>query len=283
MDTEKWLLNLIIVLAILAGGCTSQKAPAQPPTQAIAAATHAPPPVADTPTSPPPTSTPTTVPTNTPKPTNTPAPTNTPTPTLTPTPVLPVEVGTPLPFQPLALTAANVKDLRLLTHWGKGIARRAVFSPDGSQVAVAYNSGIGIYAAKELKEIRWMQPQSMIYTLEYSPDGKRLAGGGEQNLIFIWDAADGKELLTLKGHQDAISTLAFSPDGSTLVSGSDDKTVKLWNAADGKLLHTINVEDYVDDVVVSPDNTLLASAADDGAIKLWNMSDGSLAKKLFKG
>jgi WD40 repeat protein len=47
----------------------------------------------------------------------------------------------------------------------------------------------------------------------------------------VWEAASGRELLTLKGHTSAIRSLAFSPDGWRIITGSADHTARMWEAA----------------------------------------------------
>jgi WD40 repeat protein len=67
-----------------------------------------------------------------------------------------------------------------------------------------------------------------VWSVAFSPDGKTLASGSEDNTVKLWDAQSRKELATLKGHNNLVGPVAFSPDGKTLASGSEDNTVKLW-------------------------------------------------------
>jgi WD domain, G-beta repeat len=67
--------------------------------------------------------------------------------------------------------------------------------------------------------------------VSWSPDGKRLATGSEDSTAKVWDAAAGRELLTLKGHRSAVWSVSWSPDGMRLATGSADGTAKVWEAA----------------------------------------------------
>ncbi|MEH2421798.1 MAG: serine/threonine-protein kinase [Nostoc sp.] len=124
---------------------------------------------------------------------------------------------------------------------------------------------------------------SDVNSVAFSPDGKTLASGSDDQTIKLWNLASGQEIHTLEGHSNWIWTVAFSPDGKTLASGSADKTIKLWNLETGKLIRTLQGHsDGVSSVAFSPDGKTLASggASKDMKIKLWNLETGKLIRTL---
>ena len=70
----------------------------------------------------------------------------------------------------------------------------------------------------------------------FTPDGKRLATGGDTGIITLWDAATGQEVLTLRGHSDAISRLTFSAHGRFLASSNKDGSVRSGKRRDDNLI-----------------------------------------------
>lgn len=124
-------------------------------------------------------------------------------------------------------------------------------------------------------------------SVKYSPNGTILAIGGSDALLQLVNAADGKLIRELKGHQNWVNALAFLPDGKTLASGSWDGTVKFWNVADGSLIRSINIPlskgNSEMELAFSPDGSLLATGAYDTGVRIWQVSDGKEIKIIPDG
>ncbi len=116
---------------------------------------------------------------------------------------------------------------------------------------------------------------SAVNCVAFSPDGKVLASGSDDQTIKLWDVQTGRTLQTLMGHSGNVFSVAFSPDGKVLASGSGDRTIKLWDVQTGGALQTLTGHSsYVFSVAFSPDGKILASGSSDGTIKLWDVQIG---------
>jgi len=102
------------------------------------------------------------------------------------------------------------------------------FTPDSNGLLVGSGSwGASRYTlgadGKPVGEPRHYQGHSaMVRSIALSADGKRLAAGGADGVVKVWDADSGQELLTLTARdRKAVTHLFFAADGR-LVAGTED-------------------------------------------------------------
>jgi WD40 repeat protein len=124
----------------------------------------------------------------------------------------------------------------------------------------------------------------MVWSVAYSPDGKRIVIGSQDNSAKVWDAENGRELLALKGHTTPVRSVAFSSDGKRIVSGAGDPgrqgEAKVWDAETGKeLLALRGFIGEVWSVAFSPDDKRIVTGAGNrgggqGQAKVWDAATG---------
>jgi WD40 repeat protein/tRNA A-37 threonylcarbamoyl transferase component Bud32 len=122
--------------------------------------------------------------------------------------------------------------------------------------------------------------EGIVLSVQYSPDGARIATGGEDGTARIWDARTGALLTTITGHTDDVWMVRFSPDGARLVTASHDGTAKVWDVASGALLWSAQHDDMVRWAEFSRDGTRLGTASFDKTAKIWDAASGRLLRTI---
>src|SRR5205807_7138542 len=70
----------------------------------------------------------------------------------------------------------------------------------------------------------------------FSPDGKTVLTGSEDQTAQQWEVASGRPFGPRLRHQDTVSAVSYSRDGRVILTGSYDNRARLWEAATGRPL-----------------------------------------------
>lgn len=106
--------------------------------------------------------------------------------------------------------------------------------------------------------------------LKWSPDGRYLASGGNDNLVCVWPRAqegsvsnDSQCLLRCSEHQGAVKALAWCPWQPNILAsggGTSDRHIRIWNVNSGSCISSLDTQSQISSMVFAPNYKELVSA-----------------------
>jgi len=151
-------------------------------------------------------------------------------------------------------------------------------APDGKSFAVA-GSSKGIRLVTPGSADRWLEHDgAAVLTVEWAPDGERLAAGSVNGKVWLWELASGQRR-SLEAHSAEVRDLVFARDGARLASAGYDGLVRLHAPDTGESKPIRAAKEEIYSIDFTPDGRLLATGSSDGTVKLWDAA-GAAAGEL---
>ena len=196
----------------------------------------------------------------------------------------------------------------IVTEFAKhrGPIYAAQFAPDGASIATAgydrrvlvWNPGevVPIDIARRIDKLpdppapfrELALHDGPIRCLAFSPDGKSLVSGGQDNVMRVWSMEDNREALVVRGHASHVRDCDFSADGTLLLSGGRDQVIKLWKPeqyGESKVLSEggAGQQDAVLAASFSRDGSQIVTASRDRTAALWDSRSQQLLQRFAEG
>ncbi len=147
-------------------------------------------------------------------------------------------------------------------------------SPQQVKDGIAYLDGVNDHTVL-IKQL--LDAEDEVLCLALSSDGKKLAAGGCDRIVNVWDlsggVAEAKLQQSYEIHADWVFGVAFTPDGKHLLSASRDKTAKVWDlAARESVITFAEHQNAVYAVAASADGRFAYSGGEDAQLRTWNIT-----------
>ncbi len=144
--------------------------------------------------------------------------------------------------------------------------------PPGGAIAVAWFGGVGVWDADDFHSQRQYVYGSAVHALIWSPDGRWLVAGAQDNAVHLWLPEEDQEF-HMSGYETKVRELAFSADSHWLATGGA-RDACIWDCTgagpEGREPLALPHADRVCAVAFQNRGGLLATAALSNEIGLWN-------------
>ncbi|HTH56269.1 MAG TPA: hypothetical protein VL728_09500 [Cyclobacteriaceae bacterium] len=148
------------------------------------------------------------------------------------------------------------------------------FTPDNKGFFARSNSGKSIMYSdlNTAKEVINMSKEK-ITSIDLSPDGTKLAGGGVNGNLYIWDVKNNyaANSYSILNNRD-ILTVAYTPKGTDVVIGAENGELRIVNS--GIVRKTlVGHTSHIEQIKFSHSGKFMATASKDRSMRLWNWED----------
>lgn len=113
-------------------------------------------------------------------------------------------------------------------------------------------------------------------SITFSPSGTKVATGGADACVMVWDARAGTREQFMPGHAGSVVSVSFAADGERLASAGLEGSIRVWDPRSGEAILTIHhpLQGGIKSVAYTHQDQYLVSGGDRGRVDLWDGTTG---------
>ena len=188
----------------------------------------------------------------------------------------------------MTVADASTGEIRASRHAHEDVIDAITFGSSGRVVVTGARRGeVALWSVRRTRfdprwkiERKWSADSGeVLLDLESSPDGTRVATGGEGGTAVILSSRDGSECHRLD-HADSVQAVRFDHRGRRLVTAMWNRSpaggaARVWNVATGDpLTPALRHEGMVWDATFSGDGRMVATVCSEGTARVWDTETG---------
>ncbi|MFN0009802.1 MAG: TPR end-of-group domain-containing protein [Planctomycetota bacterium] len=156
---------------------------------------------------------------------------------------------------------------------GSSVSHVLAMSPSGDRVAAIQAVGVRLWSETGGEDPNLLPGD--VLDLDFSPDGRMLAGASRDGSVLVWDVIEHKLLANLAGHLGHVRCVAFDASSRRIASAGSDGTARVWNLSDAREPLVLSGHaGFLNRPSFSPDGSRVLTIADDTTARLWDAETG---------
>lgn len=144
--------------------------------------------------------------------------------------------------------------------------------PDGKGFFARDNSGRSIKYCDLTTAKEVLKPAVKINAIALSPDGRYLAGAGDNGSLYIWDVNKSLAVKEVPNIGNPLTAVEFDPTSRIIVTGDNRGVVKLYDNLAGMVVRVLSGHTSgIEQIRYNHAGTFMATASKDKTVRLWNI------------
>jgi WD40 repeat protein/energy-coupling factor transporter ATP-binding protein EcfA2 len=147
------------------------------------------------------------------------------------------------------------------------------FTPDGKGFYARCNAGHSIMYSDLTSAKEIITSTEKINSIDLSPDGTKLAGGGANGNLYVWNVKNNYSASSYPIVKDIdLMAVSFLPDSRGVALGDELGIVKIFDS--GVVLRVLSGHtSQIEQIKFNFSGQFMATASKDGSVRLWNMKE----------